>query len=112
MSLATRIRELRLQKGESLQELADAIGVSKTHVWEMEKGRSQNPSIEILSSLADHFKVTVADLAGENPSAAGGDAEVMRMFRQVGKLSDNDRAMLDDMIQVMLKRQRERDASD
>ena len=112
MSLAAKIRELRLRKRESLQELADAVGVSKTHIWELEKGRSQNPSIEMLTKLADHFKVTVASLAGEDPSAAGGDEELMRMFRQASTLSKTDKEVLDDMIQSLLKRQRGSNAPD
>ena len=112
MSLATRIRDLRLKAGQSLQDVADAVGVSKTHVWELEKGRSQNPSVELIAKLADHFKVTITALVGEDPEAAGADEQLMRMFRQAGDLEDQDRAVLDDMIQSMRKRRKARDASD
>ena len=112
MSLAARIRELRLRSGQSLQEVADAIGVSKTHIWELEKGRSQNPSMDILGKLADHFKVTITSLVGEDLEATGADEQLMRMFRQAGELDERERVVLDDMIQSMLKRRRERDASD
>jgi transcriptional regulator with XRE-family HTH domain len=110
--LAARIRELRLRSGQSLQEVADAIGVSKTHIWELEKGRSQNPSMDILGKLADHFKVTITSLVGEDLEATGADEQLMRMFRQAGELDERERVVLDDMIQSMLKRRRERDASD
>lgn len=112
MSLGAKIRDLRLRKGESLQDVASAIGVSKTHVWELEKGRSKNPSMDLVAKLADHFQVTIASLVGEELGAEGGDEELMRMFRQAGVLSEEDRAVLDDMIQAMLKRRRERGASD
>jgi transcriptional regulator with XRE-family HTH domain len=112
MSLAAKLRTMRVKKGESLQDVADAIGVSKTHIWQLEKGHSKNPSVDLLTKLADHFKVTVASLSGEDPEATGEDALVMRMFRQVGELEEHDKATLDDMIQSMLKRKRERDASD
>ena len=104
MSLATRLQQLRLKKGQSLQEVADAISVSKTHVWEIEKGRSKNPSVDLIEKLADHYDVTVASLVGEDLQA--GDEELMRMFRQAGKLQPEDRAVLDDMIKAMLKRRR------
>jgi len=112
LSLGAKIRDLRLRKGESLQDVASAIGVSKTHVWELEKGRSKNPSMDLVAKLADHFQVTIASLVGEELGAEGGDEELMRMFRQAGVLSEEDRAVLDDMIQAMLKRRRERGASD
>lgn len=112
MSLAARIRELRLRSGQSLQKVADAIGVSKTHIWELEKGRSQNPSVELLAKLADHFKVTITSLVGEDLEAAGADEQLMRMFRQAGELEEQDRAVLDDMIRSMLKRRKARGAPD
>ena len=114
MSLATRLLDLRLKKGQSLQEVADAVGVSKTHVWELEKGRSQNPSLDMLTKLADHFEVTVRFLVGEELESAANDEKLVRMFRQAGELQDSERAILDDMIQAMLRRRRNgtTDASD
>lgn len=112
MSLGARLRELRLKKRESLQDVADAVKISKTHIWELETRRSQNPSIDILTKLADHFKVTVRSLIGEDPDTASAGDELQRMFRQVGKLEQHERDVLDDMIQSMLKRRRDRDDSD
>jgi len=37
MTLGARIAQLRRNKGESLQKVADAVGVSKAHIWELEK---------------------------------------------------------------------------
>ena len=105
MSLATRLNQLRIRKGASLQEVADAIGVSKTHIWEMEKSRSKNPSIEMLTKLADYFGVTIRFLVGEEVGVSG-DEQLERMFRQVGELDYRDRALLDDMIANMAKRRR------
>jgi len=111
MSLGAKLSELRRRKRESLQDVADAIGVSKTHIWELEKGRSQNPSVEMLAKLADHFAVTIASLVGEDPEDDA-DGQLMRMFRQAGELSEREREVLDDMIQSMRRRRRERDDSD
>lgn len=105
MSLATRLNQLRLKKGKSLQEVADAICVSKTHIWELEKGRSENPSFEMLTKLADYFKVSIRYLVGEDHESKD-DPQLERMFRQVGDLDDRDRALLDDMIANMIKRRR------
>ena len=44
MQISERLFSLRQKSGQSLQQVADAIGVSKAHVWELEKGRSTNPS--------------------------------------------------------------------
>jgi len=91
MSFAARLHDLRLRKGYSLQKVADAIGISKAHVWNLEKGLSDNPSIELVMKLADLFRVTVADLIGENPEAASEEPEVVAMFRDLKKLEPQDR---------------------
>lgn len=111
MSLATRINQLRLKKGASFQDVADEIGVSKTHIWELEKGRSENPSLEMLTKLADYFNVTIRYLVGEDVAATD-DQQLEKMFRQVGALGENDREFLDDMIKNMMKRRQKRDGND
>jgi transcriptional regulator with XRE-family HTH domain len=104
MALGARITKLRLERGESLQDVADAVGVSKAHIWELEKGRTENPSMKLLTGLADHFGVTVAYLAGEDPNAIDADPQLARMFRQASKLDSRDRAVLNDLMQTLLKR--------
>ena len=69
MALGARLRELRVRNGESLQQLADAVKASKPHIWELETEKSKNPSLELLTALADHFKVTVAYLLDESTSS-------------------------------------------
>lgn len=108
MSLAVRLNQLRVKKGKSLQEVADALGVSKTHIWELEKGRADNPSLELLTKMADYFKVSIRHLVGEDFETSQND-EMARMFRQVGDLEDNERAIIDDMIQSLRKRRKEAD---
>lgn len=105
MTLSARLTRLRLAKRESLQQVADAVGVSKAHIWELEKGRTDNPSMALVTRLADHFGLSLAALVGEDPKA--GDAgQIGRMFRQAGELEPDDLALLDDMMQTLLKRRR------
>jgi len=104
MSLGARITELRLKNGESFQQVADAVGVSKAHIWELEKGRTDNPSMALVTRLADHFGVSIASLVGEDPGANDADPKIGRMFRQAGRLEPNDLDLIDDMMQSMLKR--------
>ena len=104
MSLATRLAKLRRQKRQSLQDVADVVEVSKAHIWELEKGRADNPSMALVTKLADHFGVTVAFLVGEDIESADADRELQRMFRQAQQLDPNERAILNDMMQSLLKR--------
>jgi transcriptional regulator with XRE-family HTH domain len=106
VGLGARISELRLKSSQSLQDVADAVGVSKAHIWELEKGRTDNPSMALVTRLADHFGVSIRYLVGEDVDADDADEELARMFRQASKLAPEDRAILDDMMQSMLKRRR------
>jgi transcriptional regulator with XRE-family HTH domain len=106
VGLGAKISELRLKSRQSLQDVADAIGVSKAHIWELEKGRTDNPSMALVTRLADHFGVSIRYLVGEDVDADDADEELARMFRQASKLAPEDRAILDDMMQSMLKRRR------
>lgn len=103
MSLGLRLARLRRKSGESLQMVADAVGVSKAHIWELEKVRTDNPSVALVTGLADHFKVTVAYLVGEDIEAKDADRDLQRMFRQARKLDDRERAILDSMMRTLLE---------
>jgi transcriptional regulator with XRE-family HTH domain len=106
MSLGARLTRLRLEQRESLQQVADAVGVSKAHIWDLEKGRSDNPSMALVTRLADHFGLSLATLVGENPQADDSKGQIGRMFRQAGELAPDDLALLDEMMQTLLKRRR------
>jgi len=104
MSLATKLKELRIKQGKSLQQIADVVGISKTHVYDLEKGKSTNPSIELLKSYANQFQVSIKMLVGEDMNADTEDQELVRMFRQAGELETSDKKLLDDIIQSMRAR--------
>ena len=104
MSLGRRINELRLKAGESLQDVATAVGVSKAHIWELEKGRTDNPSMALVTRLADHFKVSLGYLVSEDLDAPDADDDLVRMFRQAQELPPEDRRSLDALLQSFRER--------
>jgi transcriptional regulator with XRE-family HTH domain len=103
-NLATRLKELRLKKRESLQGLADAVQASKAHVWELETGKSCNPSMDLVTKLADHFSVPVSYLIGEDPASDDQDPELITMFRDLKQVTESDRELLKGMLKVMKQR--------
>jgi transcriptional regulator with XRE-family HTH domain len=102
--LAPRLKELRLKKGESLQDLADAVKASKAHIWELETGKSSNPSMELVRKLADHFEVAVATLIGEDPESSEEDSELVAMFRDLKMVTESDRELLKSLLKTMKQR--------
>lgn len=101
MNLAVRIKSLRQKSGESLQATADAVGTSKAHIWQIERGKADNPSIGLIKNLADHFSVTVAYLVGEDSDAPDADQELSAMFRQASDFKENEREILRGMMKTL-----------
>ena len=104
MSLALRLQKLRTAKQQSLQHVADAIGGSKAHIWELEKGTAKNPSIDLVRKLANHFEVSIASLVGEKPDEDSDDEQLLVMYRDLKSLHPLDREVFGDLIKGMLKR--------
>ena len=59
----TRLKELRLEKGQTQKELANAIEVGRTTISEYESGKIV-PKQEGLLKIANHFNVSVDYLTG------------------------------------------------
>jgi transcriptional regulator with XRE-family HTH domain len=88
--------------------VASAVGVTKTHIWELERARTGNPSLKVITGLADHFKVSVASLVGEDLDAEDADQQIARMFRLANDLDAEDRKTVEDMIQSFIRRKKVR----
>lgn len=95
MSFAAKLKELRVRSRESLQQVADGVGTSKTHIFDMERGKSANPGRELLRRIASHFRVSVSELVGEDPNAASEPSELVALYRDLKTLSDADRKVIE-----------------
>ena len=60
-SFATRLKEFRLQKSLSQEELADIAGLHRTYVGSVERGE-RNISIDNMDRLASALGVQLKDL--------------------------------------------------
>ncbi|KUJ76891.1 transcriptional regulator [Ruegeria marisrubri] len=101
MNIGEKLFNLRQKSGESLQQVADKVGVSKAHVWELEKGRSKNPSFELVRKLAAHYGVSIDVLTGEAAEPNEGDMQIERIHRGLDTLTDRDRQIVEQMIKNM-----------
>ena len=109
MSFATKLHELRISQRLSLQNVADKVGISKAHVFNLEKGITANPSMDLVIKLAELFRVRVADLVGDDPEADDQPAEVVAMFRDLKVLDPADRDTIRMLMETMKKRREQRD---
>jgi transcriptional regulator with XRE-family HTH domain len=99
LTIATKLKELRTRNKVSLQQLADGVKASKAHIWDIERGESRNPSMELLKRIADYFKVSIADLVEENPNASGEPEELIALYRGLKELSKEDRETITMLMQ-------------
>jgi transcriptional regulator with XRE-family HTH domain len=105
MTIGDRIKELRLRKRETLQEVADAIGASKAHVWELENNTSKNPSIELLRSLAAHFDTTVSYLIEESEGETSRAEQFYRKNREkIEGLDDQRLNVYESLLNIITKK--------
>ena len=66
-TFSERIKALRIQRGETLQQTADSAGVSKARLWATEKDPDANPTIFFLRAIAAHFEVPLSQLLDDRP---------------------------------------------
>src|SRR6267142_383608 len=104
MALGAKLTALRLKKGASLQEVADAVGVSKAHVWELEKGRSRNPSADLIKRLADYFGQDLEFLVGMEKSKVTEVEEAQLFYRDLKSLGKEDRDFILANIKMLKQR--------
>lgn len=106
MTIGARLKELRVKKNRSLQEVADAVGASKAHIWEIERGGSKNPSMELLKRLAEHFDVSVSYLVDED-TPSDEQEELIVLYRDLKDLDEGDR----EAIRALMRRFKEKKRS-
>lgn len=63
--LGEHIRNIRKEKGLSIRELARRSGVSNAYLSQLENGKTQNPSYEIIGKIAKGLKTNVAEILNE-----------------------------------------------
>lgn len=80
-ALGETIRCVRENRGMSLQVLADEAGLTKSHVWDLERGRSRNPTVGTILHLALALEIEPSSLA----AAAMADLPGVRSKPEIAK---------------------------
>lgn len=60
---AQYIKDAREENGLSLSAAADLIGCTKSHLWDLEQGRSTNPTIKTLAGISRALELKIETLA-------------------------------------------------
>lgn len=103
-----RLRAAREAKKLTQTELAEKTGLQPSAVSHFETGR-RAPSFDNLRRLADALSVTIDYLLGREaePKASGPIAQ--QLFRNFGKMNDNDQGTLAEFAEMLIKKQKRDD---
>ncbi|MFV9689315.1 MULTISPECIES: helix-turn-helix domain-containing protein [Pantoea] len=95
--LSEKIRELRNDRGLSLEQLAHLVGSTKSYIWELEKKPEIKPSAELVAKLAQALDVTMDSLMDEKKE---NDKDIV-FFREYKNLSEDTKNQLMNILQAI-----------
>ena len=89
--MAKRIKALRQEKGLTLEQVADVVGVGKSTVRKWETGMIANMKRDKIASLAKALGTTPEYLMGwdekkdspTEPELSEGEAKILELFRRI-----------------------------
>lgn len=87
-----KIDELLAQKGISGAKMSADLGMSRSFMTELRKGRAKSVKIETAQKIADYFGVSLGELLGEETAPQGrtiSDADIkFALFGGDGEITD------------------------
>lgn len=106
MEIGQKIRDARIAKGLTQEELGKIVGVQKSAVAKWENGRVQNIKRRTLQKLADTLELRGSDLIiGNDPEGAAqitmnvlNNMEIIDLIEKYNRLSDRDKKTVKDLI--------------
>ncbi len=98
MTVAKQITRFREERGYSVNKLANLAGISQSYLREVELG-NKNPTVEVLSYICDALKISLADFF---IAYCGQDASVDSLMREIYRLSDYERGLLEKFLHSIL----------
>jgi len=114
-TLGERIRELRLKRGWTQQQLAEKVGIQQKQISSYERGANV-PSGQTFISLAKAFGVSLDYLAQISPhtstQAAIADLDLLEKVQRVDRLDEHDRALVKDVMDLVVLKSRVRQLAD
>jgi len=98
MDLASKIINLRDNKGISTYKLAKLSGISQTYMRELEQGQKQ-PTVEMLSKICSALGITLADFFAEEKKDIPPD--LMQLLEGAKSLSPSQLEALNTLIKAI-----------
>ncbi len=102
-TLGEKLKKHRLEKGYSLDKLAELTQSSKSYLWELENRDTRKPSAEKLSRIAEALSITTDYLFNDSSEP---DDKVLKeaFFRKFSKLNPEDQKKIQQMVDMWRKK--------
>lgn len=82
-SIGPRIRELRIERGLTLEDLACAAGISASHLSRLERGQTA-PSFKVAADIAREIGVLPSDLVAIQQEQSSTDSKLIQALISSG----------------------------
>jgi transcriptional regulator with XRE-family HTH domain len=99
-TLGEKIRQLRKEKGYTLEKLAELSGSSKSYIWEIENKNPPRPSAEKIAKIASVLGVTSDYLLDPGESTPAPDTVDQAFFRKYRKMDPNTKARIRQIVEL------------
>jgi transcriptional regulator with XRE-family HTH domain len=100
VTFGERIKELRVARSLTLEQLAQATDSSKSYIWELENKNPPRPSAEKLSAIAAALDVTVDYLFGRDDQTLA-EAEDKAFYRAYSNMPPETRRQIREMAKIL-----------
>ncbi|MCP4163138.1 MAG: helix-turn-helix transcriptional regulator [Deltaproteobacteria bacterium] len=110
MKFNQKLKELRLEKGWTQEELADSLKIHRMRVSVYERGKA-TPETKVLIKMSEIFNVSLDYLVFGNkegqkgkvsPTADIKDRDLLRQFEELDKISFNEKELIKGIIELAL----------
>lgn len=101
VTLGQKIKELRREKGLSLEALAQLTDSSKSYLWELENKPVARPSAEKLTRIAEVLEVTPEFLLDESREEPAPNEADQAFYRKYQTLNPAMKTKLKDILRIL-----------
>lgn len=107
-----KLRQLRKEKGLSMKQLGDVVGVGEAAISAYELGKNE-PSLDVLCQLADYFNVSLDMLVrGKEKDRPTKEQSIKEMLEMYGQMTDAELELIRALITAALADRRYKESLD
>lgn len=101
-AFARLLQETRLQRGLTLKQVSDSLGLADGHLAAIESGKTSNPGIQTAFKLADYYCLRLDTLTQREPRSRTDEAVLVAEIMD-NELDQSARKLVVEIVQSIAK---------